>query len=296
MVVCPFCGSMVTRASSVVRAETFAQVHQELVAEQTLASGPVHIGGVTYRKLFQIGSGETTEVFLGERVSPVTERVIIKLAREEGQPRSMQNEIEVLTVLQAVQTPKAAYYSRRVPQLVQHGMTERTPGHSRLAIVLRHAAGYWGSIEKTRSGLARDIDARHIAWIWRRVLDCLEFVHSVGRTHGDMRPEHLVVQPRDHGIMFCGWGRSGRCDSSTGSKEIGRDIAQSAWSMRELMAARADEAPLNPVLPKPMRDLLKQASEDPRWSAAEGASGIEQRWKQAVLESFGPPRFIPFEA
>ncbi len=123
MVVCPFCGAMVTRASSVVQAEGFARVHRELLAEQPLASGPVHIGGVSYRKLFQIGTGEHTDVFLGERISPVTERVVIKLAREDGSAKSMQNEIEVLTALQTVQTQDAAYYSRRVPQLVQD-----TPG------------------------------------------------------------------------------------------------------------------------------------------------------------------------
>ncbi len=96
--------------------------------------------------------------------------------------------------------------------------------------------------------------------------------------------------------MFCGWGRSGRCDAATGLESVGRDLAQSAWSMRELMAGWADDAPLNSGVPQPMRAVLERASEDLRWSAIEGARGLERRWKEAVAESFGPARFIPFEA
>jgi hypothetical protein len=79
----------------------------------------------------------------------------------------------------------------------------RTDGRDRQAQALRVAPNLYS----LREVLAHHgtLDPRHVAWIFRRVLVALGYAHRAGLAHGAVTPEHVLVEPRDHGLVLIDW-------------------------------------------------------------------------------------------
>ncbi len=285
MVACPYCRAMVTRSASVVERAPYQAAYQRSLS---IGSGRVlPIAGQRYRVLAPLGQGEHSEVLLAQRCGALAQRVTLKLAHT-AHP-TLAAEADTLRRLQALQVAGSAYFSQRLPQPVAIGRTGEA-GHEREALVLRHPTGFWGSLADVQAahphGLA---DARHVVWLWRRVLELLGYIHPTGWVHGDLRAAHWLLHPGDHGVLVIGWSRAHQGGDTT------RDLMQSAWVMRALLSGEATASPPIPShLPTALADVLCAASEDAAWCARLGAQGIHQALVAAAREAFGPPQFIPF--
>lgn len=295
MVNCPYCGATVTRSKSVVEAARFREARARMLDNAWLAyasgSPVVRWQGRRLVLLKPLGVGENAEVFLAERIGPLPERLTLKLAHAATPPETLASEAATLNALQQSAAPGAAYYSQRLPQVIGCGRTERAGGYDREALLLRHPAGYWGSLAEVLHYQPGGIDVRHAVWIWRRVLDLLSFVHASGFTHGDLAAEHWLVQPRDHGIHLVGWARA---KPDAGPEAIARDLMQAAWTVRSLLCGGEQLPAIASGIPRPLADLLRQGSEDADWCARVGAAGMDRALQAAAREAFGPPAFIPF--
>lgn len=295
MVKCPFCNAMVTRSKSVVEAVRFreakARVFQLALMGYDSASRIVRWRGQQFAVLKQLGVGESAEVFLAERMSPLPERISLKLAHATTPPDSLAKEAEILNAIQHSQALGTAYYSQRLPQVIGCGRTDGSTGYQHEALLLRHPSGYWGSLAHVLRYHPSGIDPRHCVWIWRRVLDLLSFVHASGWTHGDLTADHWLVHPRDHGIHLVGWAHAQR---NASPETIARDLMQTAWTVRSLLCGGDDLPAIPNGIPAPLADLLRQSSEDADWCAQTGATGVDQALKAAARKAFGPPTFIPF--
>jgi serine/threonine protein kinase len=53
-----------------------------------------------------------------------------------------------------------------------------------------------------------ELDGRHLAWIFKRLLTALGFAHRCGRVHGAIVPAHVLVHAEGHGLRLVGWGHS----------------------------------------------------------------------------------------
>lgn len=295
MVACPYCHAMVTRGRAVVERATFREARARLEAAAWAKCQAemrcLHGCGSRYRLLALLGAGGQTEVYLAERIGPLSERVTLKLARQPGQTGRLAAEAATLLALQHSPVTGAAYFTQRLPQVVTWGMTEGMSGDEHEMLLLRHPAGYWGSLADVLDQAPTGIDPRHAVWLWRRVLEVLAFVHDSGWTHGDLAPEHWLVHPRDHGVLIVGWRQAQRVADAPA---IARDLRQSAWSVRALLAGGTDLPALTGAVPPPLAELLRRCSEEAAFCEQYGARGIEQQLTEAAQAAFGPPRFIPF--
>lgn len=295
MVACTFCGAVVTRSRSVVEAaqfrEAFARAQAHAMAIRATASRVLRLNGQHYSVLTQLGTGERSQVYLAERISPLPQRVTLKLAHSATQHGGLADEAKILEQLQSIKSPGAEYFTQRLPQPVRTGVYEEAAGQEREALILRHPCGYWGSLADVLRFAPAGIDPRHGVWIWRRILEVLAFVHESGWSHGDLAPEHFLVNSRDHGILIIGWAKA-RAVADT--RSISRDLMQSAWSVRVLLSGGKGAPRFSSRIPAPFADLLLRCSEDASWSTSTGARGLERALHAAAREAFGPPRFIPF--
>ncbi len=141
----------------------------------------------------------------------------------------------MLAELQALKITGAAYFTQRLPQVVTAGTTEGSPGYERFALVRRHVAGYWGSLADVRGNAPTGIAAHHVVWIWRRARATLGFIHDAGWTHGDVSPQHLLLQPRDHGALLIDW--SCGCPAVSGVQP--NKLLSSATGARDLVQLAA---------------------------------------------------------
>lgn len=288
MVACPYCRSMVTRSAQFVQRAPFRQAYERSLAVAPDGAQGLDIAGRRYRVLGRLGEGEQCDVLLGERCGALGQRVTIKLARSS--PNRLAAEADALRHLQALQIEGSAYFSQRLPQVLASGRSGAA-GHERDALVLRHPTGFWGSARDVLDHHPQGIqDVRHAVWMWRRVLEVLAYVHRAGWTHGDLRAEHWLVHPADHGVLLVGWGRARQ------GGDAARDLMQSAWTVRALLHGhRDDHEPAIPDrVPAAMRDLLRAASEDAAWCRRLDAGQLDQALMAAAGQAFGPPHFVPF--
>lgn len=50
------------------------------------------------------------------------------------------------------------------------------------------------------------VDPRHVAWIWRRLLEIVSWVHmDKERIHGAIIPSNILIKPADHGLVLLDW-------------------------------------------------------------------------------------------
>jgi len=61
------------------------------------------------------------------------------------------------------------------------------------------------SLEQVRTEYPQGIDARDMAWMWRRLLTILGFVHRQHVAHGVVTPDHVLIEPRGHKLVLIGW-------------------------------------------------------------------------------------------
>jgi serine/threonine protein kinase len=243
----------------------------------------VTLSGASYRLLEPLGRGEHSEAWLAERHGPARLRAVLKLADADTK---LAHEAETLRQLQSLAATGSAYFSLRIPQPLAQGKTA-----SGAALALRAWPGFWGSLADVLAlnphGIA---DTRHAVWLWRRVLELLDYLHGQGWCHGDLRPAHWLIHPADHGVHLVGWGRASR------GADPAVDLQQSAWAIRAALAGDGDAAPPLPAhCPPALAQLLQRASEERDWCRSQGASGLMRQLSAAALADFGPPRFVPFD-
>ncbi|HEY4374089.1 MAG TPA: inactive serine/threonine-protein kinase VRK3 [Burkholderiales bacterium] len=289
-VTCPYCTAVVTRARDVVQAAWFREAAQRARAADS--SGQLwRWRGAAYRVLAPLGGGDAADVFLAQRLFPA-ERVVIKLARDAVTAAALEREAAILARLQGLQTAGSAYFTQRLPQPIGAGIAHDGAGNERTALLLRHPSGYWGSLEDARAGYPVGIDPRHVVWMWRRVLEVLAYTHDNGWAHGRLCNRHLLVHPRNHGVLIIGWSQA---HEGANAQAKARDLRQVAWSMRALLSAGEGEPAIAATVPAPLARVLRLASEDESACDALGARGIEAELKAAAGEAFGAPRFVVFE-
>ncbi|MFC7549592.1 serine/threonine protein kinase [Plantactinospora sp. GCM10030261] len=98
-------------------------------------------------------------------------------------------------------------YLPYVPRLVDTFRHRDDTGAERRVSVLATVPGLH-SLTEVRRRRPGGLDPRDAAWMWRRLLVALGLAHRAGVVHGAVLPDHVLVQPADHGVVLVGWGAS----------------------------------------------------------------------------------------
>lgn len=283
---CSYCKAVVTLNTRWVERASFRAAWQRAQARPEGSGDWLSLQGHDYRLLRCLGQGEASQVWLAERHGATRLLAVVKLQPAPGE--ALAREADTLARLQRLQAADSAYFSQRLPQPLAIGPCT---GRDGVALATRAWPGFWGSLADVLAahpgGLA---DARHAVWLWRRVLELLGYLHGNGWSHGDLRAEHWLIHPQDHGVHLVGWSQARpRADAAL-------DLQQSAWTVRAALAGLNEQPPaLPPRCPAALRELLLRASEDRDWCRSQGAAGLDRALSAAALADFGPPRFVPFD-
>jgi serine/threonine protein kinase len=285
---CGSCGSLITKTESIVARDSFHQAllraRQEPVSQETLVCG-----GSRYALMQTLGVSQTSKVYLGRRVGSPPLLATIKLSSSPTAASRYAREAEVLRALQNLDADGVgAYLSRLLPEAIAHGAVE---GNDRThALVLTHPTGFWGNLAALGDRFPAGLDPRHTVWIWRRMLEVLAFIHRHGWSHGDVRPEHALVHPQNHGIRLIGWASATK---GAGQKAEAADLCRSARVVRVLLSGTdgSDIAPAG--VPTSLFELINKASLDERFCLEQRADGLDALLQSAAKTAFGPPSFVP---
>lgn len=131
---------------------------------------------------------------------------LLKLVRDPADNDLMRAETMALATLRTrVEPPLQAYF----PEPVQ-AQRRRDPssGVERQANVVAWLAGF-RSLAEVRDAFPGGVDPRDAAWMWRRLLVAVGAAHRAGLIHGAVLPEHVMIHPREHGLVLVDWCYSG---------------------------------------------------------------------------------------
>jgi serine/threonine protein kinase len=236
------------------------------------------VDGQKHIVLGQLGAGETSDVFLGERAQRPTERVVIKVGRGREALAPMATQWKRLEALSRSEDRRAPMMTTLLPQLVVLGWLKGRARDGLPALVTRWRSGYQYTLVDAQRAYPAGIDARTAVWVWRRVLDLLSWIHDHGVVHSSVRPEHVLLHPRDHGAVLVGWSHAATLERRS---DATNDVIQSAATVRLALAG---------PLPRPLQAVLDDAARGREPDAAR----LCERVCVAAREAFGPPRYHPF--
>lgn len=172
----------------------------------TVGSNRYYIGNL-------LRSGEESNLYEGfmERDGLAIGEVVIKVAKDVAANALLQTEVRNLDVLHDTPVPQW----KHLPFVMDRFQTG-----GRVGLVFRKISGFSLAEVRQHRTHAKGLDRKHIVWILDRCFSCLGFVHKQGLVHGNLKPEHIIVQPSSHNALICGWKRAAHKPALTGEKII----------------------------------------------------------------------------
>ena len=155
----------------------------------------------TTRREYHIDStlaqGDLATIYHGKCSSEDSQagEIAVKVVEDPADNDLMRDEIRTLRLLHA----EPGVYSKHLPVVLDDFKTTE----NQMATVMRRIDGY--DLCSIREKYQQGIPARHIIWIFRRVLSVLGYAHSKGFIHGNIEPAHIMVRPQDHNVYLIDW-------------------------------------------------------------------------------------------
>jgi hypothetical protein len=269
------------------------------------------IGGHRYALVGRLARGEASDVFLGRRDEAMSAQVVVKVLRASRAADLLAREETVLEALAQSSAQGAPHFTRLMPEPVAFG--EARLGHDglggeRMVAIRRWRPGFVHTLDDVRRAHGDALEPAHAVWIWKRVLELLGFLHAAGYVHGAVLPAHLLVNARDHGVVFSGFSRAVRPGErlpaltreakafypddvwAGGVASVQTDLAMSARAMLQLLGGNPLTATSR--VPAQFARLLETTAVTPwasdAWALVDDASNVAR-------DVFGPPKFVPFD-
>jgi len=143
---------------------------------------------------------------------------VFKVARDPSTSPFVANEAEALRLLHGA--PDAERYVPFLPVLEDSlvvgdggAVTSRRANVLRVHPEIASPADELYTLEEVRRAYPDGLDARDMAWVWRRLLSVLGFAHRHDVVHGAVLPMHVMIEPRGHKLVLIDW-----CTAVSGAK------------------------------------------------------------------------------
>jgi hypothetical protein len=297
---CESCGTLVQRevdrversrfkaAADRVRLEGRSKSTEELrlFGGEAIALGP------------HLGEGRYMSVRIARRLIPHPQLLVLRTGKDAKANARLANAHNILRRLRESDHPQAAYFRTRLPApfaLRMLSLIDESEPLQALALALDR--GTWGPLSAVHENYRTGLDPRHVVWIWRRVLEVLDYAHGQGIAHGALCLDHLIVQPRDHGVVLTGWSIAQAFSPKERDAAIARDLQQLAYSMRALLGGmpQDEDLPTTPAyVPKGIAALVELVCTSEYQAAQLAAMGLHSALGKAAREAYGAPRFLEF--
>jgi hypothetical protein len=125
----------------------------------------------------------------------------LKLVRDPACNDLMAREATALRRIAEQGDPRYLPY---VPRLVDSFRHQDGPVRRRGNVLATTAKGLH-SLAEVAERRPDGLDPRDAAWMWRRLLVALGLAHRAGVVHGAVLPEHVLIEPGDHGVVLVDW-------------------------------------------------------------------------------------------
>lgn len=241
-------------------------------------------------------------------------RVLVKVALRPQDNDLVANEAHILEHLQAADGYEAARHF--ASQLIDaFPYEERATGIVRQVTVLSYGEGLF-SLQEVKAAYPRGIDAKDMAWMWRRLLVALEFAHENAIIHGCVLPTHILIHPEQHGVVLIDWSYAVLNPQATsawisaisthyrdwypaeifsrGEPQPGLDIFLAGKCMIDLLGGDPQQRTMPESVPWQIQSYLKGCTLPSPSQRPQDARTLRQDFDELLERLWGPRRFRMF--
>ncbi|MFF0315210.1 serine/threonine protein kinase [Micromonospora sp. NPDC005252] len=225
---------------------------------------------------------------------------LLKLPRRPTDNDLMAREAHALRTIAERGDPRYLPY---VPRLVdEFPHRDATSGAERRITVLATAPGLH-DLDEVRRAYPDGLDARDVAWMWRRLLVVLGLAHRAGVVHGAVLPRHVLIEPDAHGVVLVDW----RFSAAVGSTIPALVPGQEDWYPEEVpgkrpcgpgtdiaMASRCMSWLMGPRAPRELHAFAQGCRQRPLDARPDDAWRLLRELDQVLDRLYGPRTFRPF--
>lgn len=167
----------------------------------------------THRVAKKIASGDIADVMKAASTNKtgVSSATIFKVARSQRDADLMRAEASALRRLSKGSTYDD--FSPYFPQLLE-SLQLVSDGRRRQANVMSFTPGLV-SLAQVSKAFPGGVNPLDMAWMWRRMLYALGYVRDQGLVHGAAIPDHVLIQPDQHGLVLVDWAYSVASDGGS---------------------------------------------------------------------------------
>jgi serine/threonine protein kinase len=124
---------------------------------------------------------------------------VLKIARDRRDNDLLENEVRVLSRLYPKHQREGNFY-RYLPRILDTAQIS-----DRLHVTVFPYFKEYLSLAEIIQFFPNGVDYRDMAWMYKRILAALGFIHSKGVLHGAILPTHVLVHPIEHGAKILDW-------------------------------------------------------------------------------------------
>ncbi|CCH22288.1 hypothetical protein [Micromonospora lupini] len=225
---------------------------------------------------------------------------LLKLPRRPTDNDLMAREAHALHTIAERGDPRYLPY---VPRLVdEFPHRDAASGAERRITVLATAPGLH-DLDEVRRAYPDGLDARDVAWMWRRLLVVLGLAHRAGLVHGAVLPRHVLIEPDAHGVVLVDWCFSAAVGSTVPALVPG----QEDWYPEEVtrkrpagpgtdiaMASRCMSWLMGPRAPRELHAFARGCRQRSLDARPNDAWQLLRELDQVLDRLYGPRTFRPF--
>ncbi|MEU5903661.1 serine/threonine protein kinase [Micromonospora sp. NPDC047467] len=247
-----------------------------------------------YRLGAPVHSGDLADLY------DVGDDRLLKLPRQPTDNDLMAREAHALRTIAERGDPRYLPYVPRLVDDFPH--RDATTGAERRVNVLATAPGLH-DLDEVRRAYPDGLDARDVAWMWRRLLVVLGLAHRAGIVHGAVLPQHVLIEPDAHGLVLVDW-----CFSTPVGSTIPALVpSYEEWYPQEVtakrpcgpgtdiwMATRCMTSLLNRHAPRELLNFAQGCRQRLLKNRPDDAWRLLREFDQLLGRLYGPRTFRPF--
>lgn len=163
----------------------------------------------TYTDVVSLGAGDISDVYAAsfQNLKGEMKRVVLKIARSPRDGDLLANEARVLTDLHSKTGKEDSHFQRYLPRFIESTSVQIGSVNRPVNVLSLTKESF--TLEQILEANPRGIDAADMAWMWRRNLEILSWVHAQGYVHGAVIPPHVMVyqscDPKAHFGRLLDW-------------------------------------------------------------------------------------------